>query len=47
MNGINYREHAVDIHSHVMVGLDDGAKSTEEAMDMFRQEWDQGMGIES
>jgi len=38
-----YCENGVDIHSHVMVGVDDGAQSMQEAMEMLQQEWDQGI----
>ena len=40
-----YREHAVDIHSHVLIGVDDGAQSMEEAIEMLRQEWEQGVRV--
>ena len=31
--GLLYRDHPVDIHSHVIVGLDDGAQTMEEAIE--------------
>ena len=42
-SGLWYREHAVDIHSHVIVGVDDGAQSTEEAMELLRLDWEEGV----
>ena len=40
-----YCEHAVDIHSHVMPGVDDGARSMNEAMEMLRMVRDQGIRV--
>ena len=40
-----YREHAVDIHSHTIVGVDDGAQSEEEALELLKQDWDEGIRI--
>ena len=32
-SGLRYREHAVDIHSHAIVGVDDGAQTMQEALE--------------
>jgi len=40
-----YREHAVDIHSHTIVGVDDGAQSEEEAVELLKQDWEEGIRI--
>ena len=42
-NGVWYRENAVDIHSHILPGLDDGAQSMEEAMKLLRLDWEEGI----
>ena len=42
-DGIWYREHAVDIHSHIVPQVDDGAKSIGEAMELLRLDWEEGM----
>ena len=33
----------VDFHSHILPGIDDGSKSTEESVAMLQMEWDQGI----
>lgn len=45
MNGINYREHAVDIHSHIIAGVDDGAESLEEGIELLHLDWQEGMRV--
>ena len=42
-NGLWYREHAVDIHSHAIVGVDDGAQSMKEAMELLQLDWEEGV----
>lgn len=42
-SGLWYREHAVDIHSHIMPGIDDGAETGEETVEMLRMAWKQGV----
>ena len=44
-SGMLYRENAVDIHSHVLVGLDDGARSMEEAVDLLKLDWEEGIRV--
>ena len=41
--GLWYREHAVDTHSHVMPGVDDGAKTGEESVELLRLDWEEGV----
>lgn len=43
--GLLYREHAVDIHSHVIVGVDDGAQTIDEAMELLRLDWEEGIRV--
>ncbi len=43
--GYWYREHAVDIHSHVIPCLDDGAQTMEEAMELLRLDWEEGVRV--
>ena len=39
------RENAfIDIHSHIMPGMDDGAKSLAESLGMLRQAQEEGIG---
>ena len=38
-----YREHAVDIHGHFIPGVDDGAQSDEETLDMLRLDREEGV----
>lgn len=38
-----YREHAVDIHSHIIVGADDGAQSNSEAMELLNLDREEGI----
>ncbi len=38
-----YREHAVDIHSHIIPGADDGSKSIHETMELLDLDWAEGM----
>lgn len=33
----------IDIHTHILPGLDDGAESTEDALGMARAAWDEGI----
>ncbi len=40
---IRYREHAVDIHSHIIPGVDDGAETEEEAMELLRLDREKGI----
>ncbi len=40
--GLWYREHAVDIHSHIIYGVDDGAQSLEEAVELIRLDHEEG-----
>ena len=44
-SGLWYREHAVDIHSHVLVQVDDGAQSMDEAMELLRLDWEEGARV--
>lgn len=43
MEKITYRDHVVDIHSHIVVNVDDGANSITEAMAMLRLAHDEGV----
>ena len=38
-----YRDYPVDIHSHVLPGLDDGAATMEEALKLLRLDWEEGI----
>ena len=40
-----YREHAVDIHSHIIPGVDDGARDQEEAQDLAFLDREEGMDV--
>ena len=40
-----YREHAVDIHSHIIPGVDDGAQDLDEAEDMAFLDREEGMDV--
>ena len=40
-----YREHGVDIHSHIIPGVDDGAQSPEEAMELAFLDREEGMDV--
>ncbi len=40
-----YREHAVDIHSHIVPGVDDGAQKPEEARDLVYLDREEGMDV--
>ena len=42
-SGIWYREHAVDIHSHVVMNVDDGAQSFGEGLELLRLDWEEGI----
>ena len=44
-NGLWYREHAVDIHSHTIFGVDDGAETIDEAVELLRLDWEEGVRI--
>lgn len=39
------KEDAVDIHSHVLVGVDDGAQTMEEAIELLRLDWEEGIRV--
>lgn len=41
--GVLYREHGVDIHSHIIPGADDGSKSIHETMELLDLDWAEGM----
>ncbi len=43
--GLLYRDHPVDIHSHVIVGVDDGAQTMEEATELLRLDWEEGIRV--
>ena len=38
-----YREHAVDIHSHIIPGADDGAQTRDETMELLRLDREEGI----
>ena len=40
---IMYRENAVDIHSHIIPGADDGAETEEEAMELLCLDREEGI----
>lgn len=40
-----YREHAVDIHSHVLPGVDDGSQSIGESMELLGLSWEEGFRV--
>ena len=40
-----YREHAVDIHSHIIPGVDDGAQKLEEAQELAFLDREEGMDV--
>ena len=40
-----YREHAVDIHSHVLPCVDDGSEHIEESWRMLRLDWEEGIRV--
>lgn len=42
-SGLWYREHAADIHSHVVPRVDDGAGSLEEALELLRLDREEGI----
>lgn len=42
---LTYRNHAVDIHSHIIMNVDDGANSIPEAMAMLRLAYDEGISV--
>ncbi len=41
--GIRYRDHAVDIHSHIVPGADDGSESEEETLELLRLDREEGI----
>ena len=40
-----YREHAVDIHSHIVPQVDDGSQSIGESMELLRLSWEEGIRV--
>ncbi len=40
-----YREYAADIHSHIIVGVDDGAQSLKEALELLQLDWEEGIRV--
>ena len=42
-DGLWYREHAVDIHSHIIPGADDGSKTKKETMELLRLDREEGI----
>ena len=42
-DGIWYREHAVDIHSHIIPEVDDGAQSVGEGIELLHLDWNEGI----
>ena len=38
-----YREHAADIHSHIVPGVDDGAQALEEAIELLKRDREEGV----
>ena len=40
-----YREHAVDIHSHIVPCVDDGSQSVHETMELLDLNWEEGIRI--
>jgi len=42
-NKIGYRYNAVDIHSHILPGCDDGAKDIQETMELLRADREEGV----
>ncbi|MBR2663889.1 MAG: hypothetical protein IKE25_09260 [Clostridia bacterium] len=45
MNNLQYRDHAVDIHSHIIPGVDDGARTANEAADLITLDREEGMSV--
>ena len=45
MNNLRYRENAVDIHSHIIPGVDDGARTMDEAVDLITLDREEGMNV--
>ena len=43
--GLWYRENAVDIHGHIVVRVDDGAQTPEEAAELVRLDLEEGMRV--
>ena len=43
--GLLYLEHAVDIHSHAIIGVDDGAQTMEEALELLRLDQEEGIQV--
>ena len=43
--GLLYRDHAADIHSHALVGVDDGAQSMKEALELLGLDWEEGIRV--
>ena len=44
-NWVLYRDYPVDIHSHVIPSLDDGAQTMEEALELLRLDWEEGIRV--
>ena len=40
-----YREHAVDVHSHIIPGVDDGARTMKESLELARLDREEGMDV--
>ena len=45
MNNTLYRDHAVDIHSHIIPGVDDGAQTMNEATELIALDREEGMSV--
>lgn len=45
MNNLQYRDHAVDIHSHIIPGADDGAQMENETADLIALDREEGMSV--
>ena len=44
-NGVWYREHAADIHSHVIWGVDDGSQTEDETKELLTLEREEGVRV--
>ena len=45
MNNLPYRENAVDIHSHIIPGVDDGAQTMNEATELLALDREESMSV--